>query len=100
MTAAQYLNCLQGVMQREWLRFFQQRSRFLSALGRGIEVDDLPGGMNAGVGTPTGVNMHRCTGHFGQRILDGLLNGGRVLEPLKAAKARAIVLDAHRQAAR
>ena len=32
MTAAQYLNCLQGVMQREWLRFFQQRSRFLSAL--------------------------------------------------------------------
>ncbi|GGE42257.1 transport permease protein [Halopseudomonas oceani] len=34
MTAAQYLNCLQGVMQREWLRFFQQRSRFLSALVR------------------------------------------------------------------
>ena len=34
MTAAQYLNCLQGAMQREWLRFFQQRSRFLSALVR------------------------------------------------------------------
>ena len=34
MTTAQYLNCLQGVMQREWLRFFQQRSRFLSALVR------------------------------------------------------------------
>lgn len=34
MTTAQYLNCLQGVMQREWLRFFQQRSRFFSALVR------------------------------------------------------------------
>ncbi|HCB43109.1 MAG TPA: multidrug ABC transporter permease [Pseudomonas sp.] len=34
MSFAQYLYCLQGVMQREWLRFFQQRSRFLSALVR------------------------------------------------------------------
>ncbi|ONM45213.1 multidrug ABC transporter permease [Halopseudomonas pachastrellae] len=34
MSLAQYLYCLQGVMQREWLRFFQQRSRFLSALVR------------------------------------------------------------------
>lgn len=34
MSFAQYLHCLQGVMQREWLRFFQQRSRFLSALVR------------------------------------------------------------------
>ncbi|WVM92723.1 ABC transporter permease [Halopseudomonas pachastrellae] len=34
MSLAHYLYCLQGVMQREWLRFFQQRSRFLSALVR------------------------------------------------------------------
>jgi ABC-2 type transport system permease protein len=32
MTA--YLECLRGIVQREWLRFIQQRSRFLSALVR------------------------------------------------------------------
>lgn len=29
-----YLECLRGVLLREWLRFFQQRSRFFSALVR------------------------------------------------------------------
>ena len=29
-----YLQCLRGIFVREWLRFFQQRSRFLSALVR------------------------------------------------------------------
>lgn len=32
MTA--YLECLRGIVLREWLRFVQQRSRFLSALVR------------------------------------------------------------------
>jgi ABC-2 type transport system permease protein len=34
MNAAAYLACLNGLLKREWLRFYQQRSRFLSALVR------------------------------------------------------------------
>jgi ABC-2 type transport system permease protein len=34
MNTSAYLACLNGILRREWLRFFQQRSRFLSALVR------------------------------------------------------------------
>lgn len=34
MSPAAYLACLNGVLKREWLRFYQQRTRLLSALVR------------------------------------------------------------------
>lgn len=34
MSPGAWLACLNGILQREWLRFFHQRSRFLSALVR------------------------------------------------------------------
>jgi ABC-2 type transport system permease protein len=34
LTARHYLRCLEGVVQREWLRFLSQRGRFFSALVR------------------------------------------------------------------
>jgi ABC-2 type transport system permease protein len=34
MSAGAWLACLNGILRREWLRFFHQRSRFLSALVR------------------------------------------------------------------
>jgi hypothetical protein len=64
------------------------------AHGTAVEVHDLCGGMNTGVGAPSAKNVDRFVGDAGQRFLERGLDADAVPLALPAVVGRTIVFDA------
>jgi len=75
----------------------QQPAAIVAATGR-IEMNDLSGGMDTGIGAAGAGDFKLVIGHRAQRFFDALLNAEACFLPLPAVIRSPVVLNAERNA--